>query len=204
VNKRMASMNRWRWLAAWLVLGLLCQAGCAGTSGNTLEERQASMLKVRDETLEELYVREPGTKETIKTSSGYAVVKAFSLHLGIISLAGGSIVIVDNTTGKPIFDKFFRFMVGPGLAAKSLRAVLLIKDAETMERLSDTPWLFAALLEASFRFGSFGGSLADATSFGDNVNAYYWTKNGVALEAAIGFGKTWRAKDLNAQPTSSQ
>jgi hypothetical protein len=119
-----------------------------------------------------------------------------SAHLGLISLASAYMVIVDNQGGTPTHDNFFRFGLGPGLALKSYRGVILVNDRETMEEVKDSPWLLGILIEASFRFGSFGGSLCDVYTIGDNTNAYYWTKNGFALEAAIGVGKTWHDRDL--------
>jgi lipid-binding SYLF domain-containing protein len=180
------------------MLGLVSVTGCA-----TPAEKRADALAMRDATLAELYTREPGTKETIKAAKGYAVVSAFSVHLGLISLAGGRVVIVDNKKAdKPVFDGLFRFAVGPGVAIKTLRGVYIINDDETMQRIADSPWGLGGLIEASFRFGDFGGSLADVASFGDDMNAYYWTKNGFALEAALAFFKLWH-NDLNEEPPAN-
>lgn len=189
MNERVASWRRL--LVASLALALVVQAGCMGPPGSTKEEEVANALKMRDETLEELYVREPGTKEVLANAPGYVVMKGGSLHLGLISLATCYMVIVDKSDPKPRHDNFFRFGLGPGIAAKSFHGVMIVHDRQTLLDWIDKPWMFGLLIEASFKFGSFGGSLADAYSFGDNGTVYYWTGNGFALEAALGIGRAW-------------
>lgn len=186
-----------------LLLGLASMPGCASTPEELAEDR-AEAMKVHDEALAELFEREPGTKETIKTAKGYAVTGAGSLHLGVVSLALGRVIIVDNKTAeKKVHDGFFRFALGPGFAIKTMRGVYIIHDDETMKRFVDEPWAFMALIEASCRFGSWGGSLADVTGFGDEMNEYYWCQNGIALEAALGVAKLWHNK-LNEEPAASK
>jgi hypothetical protein len=181
---------------AALALSLTVQSGCLGPPGKTVDEQRANAMKMRDETLAELYEREPGIKSVLESSAGYLCMSGGSLHLGLVSLASAYMVIVDNSTGKPIHDCFFRFGIGPGIAAKSYRGVYLIQDKASMDKIVDAPWVVALLVEASFRFGSFGGSLADAYAFNDGAHGYYWTKNGFALEAAAGIGKAWHDGDL--------
>ena len=187
--------------AVALAIGLACTTGC---SSSTPAEKRVDALKMRDATLEELYQREPGTRESIKAANGYAVVSAFSLHLGLISVAAGRVVVVDNKkAGEAVFDRLFRFAVGPGVAVKTLRGVYIVNDDATMARISDSPWGFGGLIEASLRFGKFGGSLADVASFGDNLNTYYWTQNGVALEAAVAVFKMWHS-GINEDKSASK
>jgi len=179
--------------AAFAIVALLSQAGCFGPPGSTKEEELANANLMRTETLEELYKREPGIKPEVEKAVGYVAMHGGSAHLGLVSLATAYMVIVNNKTGKVTHDNFFRFGVGPGLAIKSYRGIFLINSEETMSKLEDTPWIWGAGLEASFRFGEFGGSLSDVYMFGTDTNAYYWTKNGVALEAVLlAVGKTWR------------
>lgn len=187
---------------ASFALSLTVLSGCLGPPGGTIEEQKANALKMRDETLAELYTREPGIEPEVKKAAGYVVMEGGSLHLGLISLASAYVVMVDNETGKPIHDCFFRFGIGPGIAAKSYRGVFIIKEKEAMKKVLDAPWVIGLLIEASFRFGSFGGSLADAYAFNDGVHGYYWTKNGFALEAALGIAKDWHDgdfKEIDAQ-----
>jgi hypothetical protein len=181
-------------------LALTVLSGCLGPPGGTVEEQRSNAMKMRDETLAELYTREPGIKPVLEKAAGYVVMKGGSLHLGLISLASTYVVIVDNSTGKPVHDCFFRFGVGPGIAAKSFRGAYIIDDKEGLQKVLDAPWVLGLLVEASFRFGSFGGSLADAYAFNHGAHGYYWTENGFALEAALGIGKLWHDGDLKDPP----
>lgn len=182
--------------AALIMVGLLGQTACV--SSNTPAEQRATLLRVRDETLETLYSRAPETRTAIKRTAGYLVLKGFSVHPGMMTFASGTIALVDNSTGKPVFDRMFRFAVGPGLAIKSHRVVMLINSRETFQRLSNSPWVFGGLFEASVHFGDFGGSAAAAISAGDDVAAYYWTETGFSLEAAAGILKSWHDSDMNS------
>jgi lipid-binding SYLF domain-containing protein len=185
-----------RSFAALLMAGALGLAGCV--SGSTPAEQRATMLRTRDETLETLYSRAPETRTKIKEAAGYLVLRGFSVHPGMMTFASGAITVVDNATGKPTFDRMFRFAVGPGLAIKSHRVVMVINNAETLKRLSNSPWLAGGLLEASFKFGNFGGSSAASAATGGDVDAYYWTNTGFSLEAAVGILKSWHDADMNA------
>ena len=180
---------------ALFAAGLLSQTACV--SGSTPAEQRATMLRNRDETLATLYMRAPEARAAVEGAAGYLVLKGFSLHPGMMTFASGTITVVDNATGEPIFDRMFRFAVGPGLAIKSHRVVMVIKNQETLKRLSGSPWVLGALLEASFHFGNFGGSAAAATSVGDDLTAYYWTNTGFSLEAAVGILKVWQDSDMN-------
>jgi len=113
---------------ASLALTLTVMSGCLGPPGSTVAEQRANALKMRDETLAELYTREPGIQPVLEKAAGYLVMKGGSLHLGLISLATTYVVIVDNSTGKPVHDCFFRFGVGPGIAIKSFRGAYIIDD----------------------------------------------------------------------------
>jgi hypothetical protein len=186
--------------AASCALALTILSGCLGPPGGPVEEQRANAMKMREETLAELYTREPGIEPVAKSALADVTMSGGSLHLGLISLASAYVVVMDHATGKPVHDCFFRFGIGPGIAAKSYRAVVLISDKDVLEKVKDSPWLFGFLVEASFRFGSFGGSLGDAYAFGTGTHSYYWTKNGFALEAAALLGKDWHDGDLKDPP----
>lgn len=186
-----------RSLVALLATGLLSQTACI--SGSTPAEQRASMLQDRDEALATLYQRDPDAEAALPEAAGYLVLKGFSLHPGMMTFATGTITVFDNATAQPIFERMFRFAVGPGLALKSHRVVMLIHNPETLKRLANSPWLLGGLLEASFHFGDFGGSAAAATAADEDVTTYYWTQTGFSLEAAIGVLKAWQASALNEE-----
>jgi hypothetical protein len=52
------------------ILALLAQVGCTGPPGGSADEERANALKLRDETLAELYEREPGIKPEVEKAAG--------------------------------------------------------------------------------------------------------------------------------------
>ena len=96
-------------LAAALVL-----PACASKSPTPADERD-SILKMRDETLAELYKTKPETKDKIAKAPGYAVFSTYGLTVIFVGGAGGKGVAVNNQTKAETFMEEGSASVGIGL-----------------------------------------------------------------------------------------
>jgi hypothetical protein len=181
-----------------LLVGVFLLTGCVGPSGGTPEEKRQSALEMRDRALSALYADKPELKEKVEESAGYAVFSNFSVHPGLISFASGYGVLTDNATKAVTHHRWKRLTLGPGLAVKGLYALAILEDAEDVERLATGPWMLGGQAELGFVFGDFGGSLEAGWSFNRDVDVYYTTHTGVALEVElIGLGKVSNDRALN-------
>lgn len=182
----------------FLVVGLSVLAGCASPEGKTVAEKTAYTLKVRDEALAQLAVRDPSAQAKIKSSAGYLFMSGFSVHPLFGTFANAYGVLQDNKTGKLTYMRLGRFGLGPGLAVKGYYLVATLPTAEAVTMVAEGKWAFGALAEASFHFGSTGGS-AVAETAGGLADQWLWTHDGVSLELAGVLGKVYPEDELNGK-----
>ena len=183
-----------------LLLGVPCLTSCLGPRGESVQEKQASALEMREEGLAVLYEDRPDLKEEVEKSAGYAVFKNFSIHPGLLSFASGYGVITNKATDKVTHSRWTRLTVGPGIAVKGMYVLVLFDDASIVERFEKGPWVAGGQLELGLVFGDFGGSWEKAWAFKRGVDAYYTTHTGVAIEIELfGIGKVGNNKKLNRE-----
>jgi lipid-binding SYLF domain-containing protein len=183
-----------------LAIALSLSSGCMGPAGSTSAEQRASAMEMHDETLAILATRRDDIRSEIESAPGYAVFTGFSIHPGLFTAASGYGVLIDNRTQEATHLKLWRAAVGPGLAIKSYRFVAVIHDAHDVERFASGGGFFGALLEASFKFGDFGGSAGHSWEFTSGADLYYWTEQGFSLEVAVGGGRISPNEDLEPEP----
>lgn len=190
-------------LATFLAAVLFPQlaASCIGPSGDSIQEKRASALEMRDEALAALYEENPDLKAEIEKSVGYAVFSNFSVHPGLLSFATGYGVLTNKKANRDTHLKWHRLTLGPGIAVKGLYGLAVFHDQDLLENVEDGRWVAGGQAEASFLFGDFGGALELGWDFTRKMDVYYVTHTGVALELElIGIGKVSNAKKLNRSP----
>jgi hypothetical protein len=87
---------------------------CATPKGVTKQDQRSYALKMKDETLADLYRTKPETKDMIKKAAGYGVFSNIGGYLFFLSTGGGYGVVVDNTTGRKTYMKMAQ--VGAGVS----------------------------------------------------------------------------------------
>jgi lipid-binding SYLF domain-containing protein len=197
-----ASARRPIVLAAALALFSLA-AGCATTKGSSPEEKRSYTLRMRDDTLAELYRREPGAKEKIEKAAGYGVFSNIGTNIIFISTGGGYGVISDNATGENTYMKMGEFGVGIGLGVKDFRAVFVFRDKAVMNTWIYSGWEWGGEADAAAKSGEQGGAATAAGNVNEGVEVYQFTDSGIALSATVSGTKYWRDDELNAAKPSN-
>jgi len=190
-----------RFPAIGAVLLLLLATGCLGPKGDTIAEKQASALAMRDRVLVEMIENDPDLKADVDKSLGYAVLNNFSIHPGMFSFAAGYGVIWNKSKERNSHVRWTRLTLGPGIAVKGIYVLVLFHDQELMESFEDGRWTAGGQAEASLVFGDFGGGLELAWIFNRKVDVSYMTHTGVALEIELfGVGVLSDVPKLNTTP----
>lgn len=174
---------------------VLFLAGCA--SGGTVAEKRAGILKMRTETLSELYKIEPGSRERIQKSAGYAAFSNVGVNLIWLSAGGGCGVAHDNATGKNTYLDMASAGIGLGLGVKDFRGVFVFTDKSAMKWFVDHGWDASAQADAAAKAGSKGDAWAGAVDVAPGIKLYQITENGLALQATIQGTKYWKDGELN-------
>jgi hypothetical protein len=190
-------------LATALALSFLALTSCMTPKGDTPKEQMATAHAMRAEVVDRIEPRNPSIKAEIQRNPGYVVWEATAAHLGLAAMVGGYMVVTETSTGKVNYRKFFRFGIGPGIAFKGFYGLAVVKSRRALDQLmSDSTFNFGAGAEASFVFGSFGGTAEAQATFSDDFEVYLMTHTGVSLELLLDAIWTWPNDELNIAATT--
>lgn len=178
-----------------LVALALILGGCASL-GDTPEEKRAAVLRMRDQTLAELYEAEPGARQRIAEAAGYGVFDAASQNVVLLQTDGGYGVLTSDD-GETTFMKFGGAGVGFGIGLKDYREVIIFRTRASFERFRDFGWEASGQAEATAQAGRSGGSATGKQSIDPDVRTYQITEAGIALQATVGASKYWKWTELN-------
>jgi lipid-binding SYLF domain-containing protein len=197
-------MYQVRFLALISAFALL--AACTGPRGANVDDRRDFVRDMRDKTLEQLYEANPGLRERLEQSAGYAVFTNLNIHMLAISGGDGYGLALDRRTGKETFMRVAEIGGGPGIAMRDFRTVFIFTGEQALDRFLEAGWQFtlegSATAISSDRGGSAHGIAsvsasgdqsataqtestdAAAAAAGQGVEVYQLTQAGLALHAA--------------------
>ena len=186
---------------ARIVIGLglvgLMVAGCATPAGNSASEQQASVRRMRSETLAELYAKKPIVKESIAKSAGYAVFSNININLLLLSSGNGYGVARDAASGKDVYMRMQMLGVGLGAGVKDFRAVMIFKTPEAYHLFTEKGWEWGGHADAAAKSGDKGAAIGAAEDITTDMEVYTFTESGIALQATIAGTKYWKDDKLN-------
>ena len=161
------------------------------------EKKQSAVIKMRDETLADLYKQKPETKAEIQKGAGYAVFDSTGIHLLLLATSRGNGVAINNTTQKPVFMKMTTVGAGPGLGAKDYRVVFIFTDKTALNKFIEGGWGATGEADAAAKTNKEGGTASGGATSKEGTTIYTITKKGVALQATLGGTKFSKDDDLN-------
>lgn len=194
IQKKFKSTRLWIFTS---ILLMLVMVGCMGPKGNTIPEKQAYVINVRDKTLEELYAQKPEVKSRVEKAAGYGVFSNIGTKIFVLSTGNGFGVVVNNKTGKKTYMRMGEVGVGLGLGIKDFRAVFVFHNEDSLNQFITSGWQWGGEAEAAAKSGEKGGAATAAENIERGVDVYQFTESGVALSATVSGTKYWRDKKLN-------
>ena len=176
-----------------VIATLLLASGCAtpeNKAAPSVEEKRATVLKMRDATLERLYREQPDAKDVVAKGAGYAVFDAAGVNLVLYVGGKGAGVLVDNATGKPVYMTMVRAGTGPGLGYKEFKQIIVFKSKGAMDMFTSA----GIDVGASFDFGDIAQT---GQSFNPLFQMYTITEKGFTVQANWGGTKYFKDDELN-------
>lgn len=175
----------------------LVLSGCVATSGGaTVQEKQQSVLQMKDDVLTQLFAEKPDTRSQINAAPGYAVFSNANVNLIFIAAGGGYGVVKDMKSGQHTYMNMAEGGVGLGFGAKDYRIVMIFHKESAMKNFIESGWTFGGNADAAAKAGDKGASIQGEAYYGD-VTVYTFTESGIALQATIKGTKFWRDSELN-------
>jgi len=180
-----------------LICAGLFLVSCATPKGATKQDQRSYALKMKDETMADLYRTKPETKGMVKKAAGYGVFSNVGGYLIFLSTGGGYGVVVDNTAGRKTYMKMAQVGAGLGLGVKDFRIVFIFKNKKVLDDFVEKGWEFGAQADAAAKSGEKGGAVGGEVYIENDIMIYQLTETGVALQATVGGTKYWKDKELN-------
>ena len=209
-----------RSLALLPALALITVA-CTNPHGATVDDKRSAVRNMRDQTLTQLYVRNPELREKMDSAVGYAVFT--NLNVFVLALGGGDGygVAVDRA-GKETFMQVGTIGGGIGMGMRDFRTVFLFRTQAALDRFVEAGWEFSltsaagaqttnsgATAQATASVSSSGhqsatmatesteSTKAAAAAAEEGVEVYQLTQAGLALGAAALGTRYFIDSDLN-------
>jgi hypothetical protein len=145
------------------------------------QEQQQAILKIRDQTLRQLYKLKPLSRSEIEQAPGYGVFEINGLNAVLAETHGRGVVL--DKAGRAIYMQLARTDIVPGTAVKPYRQVLVFSDARKLNQFVTS------------------GSPADA-SRDLTIKVYRLDEKGVSTQADWG-ARYFRNPDLSPPRTAN-
>lgn len=184
--------------AAMLTLFLVMFA--CSTTPKTQPEKDTARDSIRamtQQTLVDLYKKEPAAKGAVAGSTGYAVLSDFGFKIMFMGGAHGKGMAVDSATKQETFMKMTEFQPGLGVGAEKFRLLFIFETPEAYNKFVTSGWEFGADALAAAKSESEGGGVAGAVTFREGVKMYQLSETGAIVGVSITGAKYYRDKDLN-------
>jgi len=182
---------------AVIIVPPITLTGCASPQGSNVVEKREYAQDMRSRSLQQLYKFEPGAREEVANSPGYAVFEAVQTQF-IITTSGNAYGIVrDNQTGSDTYMSAFSAGAGFGAGIKGFRAIVIFKERSIMNEFVDKGWVFGASGTADAKSGGEGASASGAMSFDNRMKVYTFTDTGLMAGASLRGVKVWKNDELN-------
>ena len=180
-----------------LFFGLIFLVGCARPQGNTPQEQREFVLKMADDTLAELYAKEPKARSLVKNAVGYGVFSNINTQLMFFGTGNGYGVVIDNSDGQKTYMRMAEGGVGLGVALKDFREVVIFNDLDAYRNFVTEGWSFGAQGDAAAKYKGDGAAASGEVPLDSEVLVYQITESGIALRANFGATKYRLDDDLN-------
>lgn len=187
-------------------LGLTLLMGCTGNVRDTapgedpsvpLEEARSEVLTMANNTLQDLYAKQPQAKRVVEGAAGYAVFSNFGMKILIAGGGTGKGLAVNKATRQEVFMRMAEVQAGLGFGVKKFRLVWVFETQDAFNKFVNTGYEFGGQATLSAQAAGRGVGYAGAASVSPGVWVYQITDDGVAAELTVKGTKYYRDKNLN-------
>jgi lipid-binding SYLF domain-containing protein len=175
----------------------LCLVACAGVKGDTKQEKRNAVKEMRKQTLSDLYDLNPGARQEIANSAGYAVFSNVGVNVLLISTARGWGVAHNNRTGEDTYMKMFSAGGGVGMGIKDFRGIFIFANQNALDDFINFGWQAGGQADLAVKAEDKGVAAAMAIDVAPGIRLYQLTETGIAVQATLQGTKYSKDDELN-------
>jgi lipid-binding SYLF domain-containing protein len=161
-----------------------------------LEEARSDVRTMANNTLGQLYARQPGAKQAVESAAGYAVFSNFGMKILVAGGGSGEGLAVNNATRQEIFMRMAEVQAGLGFGMKKFRLVWVFETQKAFDSFVNSGYQFGGQAALAAKAAGVGGGKAGAASVSPGVWIYQITDDGIAAELTVKGTKYYRDKRL--------
>lgn len=175
-------------------------AGCRTPEGGTVDEKRASVLEMRDDSLAQLFSERPEAKAHVEDAPGYAVFSNVGSKIFVLATGNGYGVVVDNNSDKETYMRMLEVGGGLGIGFKTYRAVFVFNSEDALATFVASGWQAGGDADVGAKIGDEGAEAGISLTSDEllkPISVYQFTDNGVSLSAVATGTKYYLDEDLN-------
>lgn len=182
----------------WFALALLLVSTAAtATTATKNDDARAKVRAQSSQVLTRLYAAQPGARDAIATSHGYATFSRWGLTLGAVGGSIGKGLAVAEPSKKEIFMRFVEGSAGIGLGIKKYDLIFVFENDKAFANFVDKGWQGGAQATAAAKSKSGGSAIEGAAAVSPGIWVYQVTDKGLAAEIGIKGTKYYKDTSLN-------
>jgi lipid-binding SYLF domain-containing protein len=190
-------MKRTRIALTIFVLAGLCAVGPFTVAAESVQDQREDIMRLTENTLEQLYQMTPGARQTIRDAAGYGVFSDRGLKIFLFGSGLGKGVVINNATKKPTYMVMGEVQYGLGFGINKFRQVFVFQTKDALNNFITYGVTLGVQATGAAQAEGQGGSIAGAISVAPGVWVFQITEAGLAAEVGITGAKYFKDNDLN-------
>jgi lipid-binding SYLF domain-containing protein len=176
---------------------LFCLSIGSWVAAESVQEQREDIMKLAENTLEQLYQMAPGARHAVRDAAGYGVFSDRGLKIFMFGSGLGKGVVINNTTRKATYMVMGEVQYGLGFGISKFRQVFVFQNHDALNNFINVGVTLGAQMTGAAQAGGQGGSIAGAISVAPGVWVYQITEAGLAAELGITGAKYFKDDQLN-------
>lgn len=181
----------------YMIITILCVFEPLTVAAESVQEQREDIMRLTENTLEQLHQMAPGARHVIRDAAGYGVFSDRGLKIFMFGSGLGKGVVINNATKKAMYMVMGEVQYGLGFGISKFRQVFVFQTQDALNNFITYGVTLGAQVTGAAQAGGQGGSIAGAISVAPGVWVYQITEAGLAAELGITGAKYFKDNDLN-------
>ena len=161
------------------------------------EDQQKKITAMAQQSLQQLYQKQPSAKAAIQNAAGYAVFSDFGLKIFLAGSGNGQGVAVNKETGQQTFMKMVELQAGLGFGIKKFRNIFVFETQNALNSFVNSGWQFGGQATLAAKSATSGGAMAGAAEVSPGIWLYQLTDKGLEASITATGAKYYKNDSLN-------